>query len=425
KHNNSASNTPDVNDSAGNLNSVQYYSWDGGSPVASPDGGTWQNVFNTEDFTQTISGLTVGTTYYFRYYYASQGITAGPPAPEYTYAFPPVIKIEGANGYSDPIAGELFKWNTYFGALVADSTSITIIASQGPQDGYMAFDGFYLGTNAPAEVLITGQPLPDTICTNESTDLTVQTALGAACQWQIYNGIVWMDISDNDNYKGALTNSLHIVHGDSSMNTFQYRCYVSSACCSEYSFACTVNVFPIVSPAITIGSEPTQACAGDTVTFKATTVNGGTTPIYQWKKNGMPAGINTDVYSGTHLSNGDVINCVLTSTLPCANPNSVTSNSIVVKACVNGFYIPSAFTPNGDGKNDRFAPIIDREVSHYKFTIYNRWGQTVFQTEKVGESWDGTINGVKQPADVFTWLCTYQLKGDNTKIASGTVMLIR
>ena len=62
-------NTPDVNDANGSVNTTSGYNWFKGTPVPSPDGGTWQSVFSVENFTQTITGLTVGATYYFRYYY--------------------------------------------------------------------------------------------------------------------------------------------------------------------------------------------------------------------------------------------------------------------------------------------------------------------------------------------------------------------
>jgi len=47
---------------------------------------------------------------------------------------------------------------------------------------------------------------------------------------------------------------------------------------------------------------------------------------------------------------------------------------------MEGFFIPSAFTPNKDGKNDFYKPLLLGIVSHYEFSIYNRWGELVFKT---------------------------------------------
>jgi hypothetical protein len=104
--------------------------WEGGVPLLSPDGGTWQNTFTSEGVMQTIDGITPGVTYYFRYYYATQGITQFS-----TGTCAPNVTIHGATGYVNPdFSGTLFNWNTYCGVLIADLTSITIVAA-GPQNG--------------------------------------------------------------------------------------------------------------------------------------------------------------------------------------------------------------------------------------------------------------------------------------------------
>ncbi|HEX7904265.1 MAG TPA: T9SS type B sorting domain-containing protein [Chitinophagaceae bacterium] len=109
------------------------------------------------------------------------------------------------------------------------------------------------------------------------------------------------------------------------------------------------------------------------------------------------------------------------------NNNCKGRDSILVnpKQCMTGFYIPSGFTPNSDGKNDKFRPLLSGNIKLYKFTIYNRWGQVVFQTTEISKGWDGTFSGNNQDSNVFIWKCTYQLEGEKTKMEKGTVMLIR
>jgi hypothetical protein len=136
--------TPDANDATGNLNSTSGFNWADGRPVPSCDGGTWQNIFSNETITQTINGLTVGATYYFQYYYCSQGIADNNGWFVFTTPGTPVISVIGASGYKDPTdAGVLFEWNKYSGKLIATATSITITVSAS-KDTYMAYDGFYL-----------------------------------------------------------------------------------------------------------------------------------------------------------------------------------------------------------------------------------------------------------------------------------------
>src|SRR5690606_36131591 len=55
------------------------------------------------------------------------------------------------------------------------------------------------------------------------------------------------------------------------------------------------------------------------------------------------------------------------------------------------FFIPNAFTPNGDGLNDTFYPVI-YGVTEYAFYIFDRWGNVVFQSNQIGEAWNGTIS---------------------------------
>jgi len=106
--------------------------------------------------------------------------------------------------------------------------------------------------------------------------------------------------------------------------------------------------------------------------------------------------------------------------------NCTGKDSIVVqpKQCLTGFYIPSAFTPNADGRNDRFRPMLFGKVVKYSFAIYNRWGQPVFQTTDLQKEWDGKIAGVLQNG-VFAWICSYQFEGEVLKTEKGTVILIR
>ncbi|HLO69868.1 MAG TPA: T9SS type A sorting domain-containing protein, partial [Flavipsychrobacter sp.] len=74
----------------------------------------------------------------------------------------------------------------------------------------------------------------------------------------------------------------------------------------------------------------TQACQNVAVTFTAVITNGGPAPLYQWRRNGSPVGTNSPTYVATTLNNGDIINCILASSAPCATPASVTSNSLTM-----------------------------------------------------------------------------------------------
>ncbi|MEY2639093.1 MAG: hypothetical protein RIR90_575, partial [Bacteroidota bacterium] len=66
-------------------------------------------------------------------------------------------------------------------------------------------------------------------------------------------------------------------------------------------------------------------------------------------------------------------------------------------------WIPSAFTPNKDGKNDVFKPIPVGISSIVQFSIFNRWGQLVFTTRELNKGWDGIYDGIAQPAGTYVY----------------------
>ncbi|MFT4682871.1 MAG: gliding motility-associated-like protein [Flavobacteriales bacterium] len=93
------------------------------------------------------------------------------------------------------------------------------------------------------------------------------------------------------------------------------------------------------------------------------------------------------------------------------------------------YYIPNAFTPNGDGDNDFFFPIVP-SFAGYKFCIYNRWGELLFLTTDVNIGWDGLDrSGKTHPANVYAWELSYDvqvLDGEwITKTHLGSVNLLR
>ena len=88
-------------------------------------------------------------------------------------------------------------------------------------------------------------------------------------------------------------------------------------------------------------------------------------------------------------------------------------------------FVPSAFTPNGDGLNDVFRITNMSFQRLVDFRIFNRWGQQVFQTANREKGWDGTWNGVPQDMGVYTYHIVIGLVDGTTKSYQGTVTLIR
>lgn len=87
--------------------------------------------------------------------------------------------------------------------------------------------------------------------------------------------------------------------------------------------------------------------------------------------------------------------------------------------------MPNAFSPNGDGLNDRLRPIW-RGISRVRyFRVYNRFGQVVFQTTDPQIGWDGTFQGKEQMPGNYVWEAAgYGFRGNLVR-QSGNVVLVR
>ncbi len=126
-----------------------------------------------------------------------------------------------------------------------------------------------------------------------------------------------------------------------------------------------------------------------------------------------PPGILQDevVRGGTDLASVD-------DALPIESPEEIAP-----------FFVPNAFTPNGDGDNDFFKPIVN-SLENYAFSIYSRWGQLIFKTTNLGEGWDGrTPNGDDAGVGVYVWEISHTVntaEGSLQEVQQrGTVNLIR
>jgi gliding motility-associated-like protein len=88
-------------------------------------------------------------------------------------------------------------------------------------------------------------------------------------------------------------------------------------------------------------------------------------------------------------------------------------------------YVPSAFTPNGDGMNDVFK-VVARGVGKFSLIVFNRWGEVVFETEDANSGWDGTYKGEKiTSTDVYVYLVKAQgIHEEEIPARHGSVTLV-
>jgi photosystem II stability/assembly factor-like uncharacterized protein len=210
---------------------------------------------------------------------------------------------------------------------VSPSSTTTYTVTATATNGCTATDKAIINVTAggAASVSIADNPI-GSICSGTSVTYTATPTNGGTptYQWKL-NG---------SNISGA-TNSTYITttiaSGDNitCIMTSSLSCATGSPATSN---TITKTVFPSVPVSINISANPSGGmCTGTSVTFTATPTNGGASPSYQWKKNGSNiSGATTTTYTSSTLSNGDIITCMLTSTVTCASGNPATSNSITM-----------------------------------------------------------------------------------------------
>lgn len=106
--------------------------------------------------------------------------------------------------------------------------------------------------------------------------------------------------------------------------------------------------------------------------------------------------------------------CTLTDTL-----------ELVVKKCPNYLYFPTGFTPNNDGINDNFKPLISGKLREYEITIYNRWGQAVFKSTNPLSGWNGLSSNGRTEIGSYVYMCKYRFLNEPMKFKKGSFILIR
>jgi gliding motility-associated-like protein len=113
-----------------------------------------------------------------------------------------------------------------------------------------------------------------------------------------------------------------------------------------------------------------------------------------------------------------------------ASANGCNSSDTVIvfvsKSPCGDIFVPNAFTPNGDGVNDKFGAVSSSGLypSSSMFRIYNRWGEVIFETKDLNHKWDGKIHGATQATGNYVYFLSFNCNGKTTEM-KGMVMLVR
>ncbi len=207
---------------------------------------------------------------------------------------------------------------------------------------------YNISKNAKPQITIVNANGNNAICGNASVNLTSTSLFsGSAPTYQWYKNNVLIVGATLANYT-IPANSFATGDQFYCIMTSNYPCLLAP---NDTSNVISITVSPTANPSISLNTTSNPACAGAVVTIFAAISNGGTTPIRQWRVNGLPVGGNTTTYTSTTFQNGDVITCELTSSLTCVTNNVVFS--LPINMVVNASVVPtvSISSPNAVGCN--------------------------------------------------------------------------
>jgi gliding motility-associated-like protein len=174
-----------------------------------------------------------------------------------------------------------------------------------------------------------------------------------------------------------------------------------------------IHLSVIDLPQFNLGND-TNLCAGNSIILS---VPQYASANYVWNTNAINNTISVDT-SGLYQ--------VMITIPPCASvADSITINFI---DCDCKVLLPNSFTPNADGIDETFKPIMacDVEPQQYDFKIYNRLGQKVFSTTLFGSAWDGTFNGALQEVGAYVFFVSFINPTTHQKeFYKGDVLLLR
>lgn len=195
----------------------------------------------------------------------------------------------------------------------------------------------------------------------------------------------------------------------------------ANGCSSSTTRTNYITVYP--NPEALFNASPQVLTQTETNTqFNNHSVNGSS---YFWTfGDGDNSNLENPAHHYPEVPGNYTVTLIVTSSNGCVDQASliitIKDNKII--------YVPNAFTPDGDEFNNVFAPVVTAgyDTQNYSFTIFNRWGETLFESHDVNRGWDGTYRGKLVPAGIYTWTIRIKnLDDDRYEVFNGHLNMMR
>lgn len=291
-----------------------------------------------------------------------------------------------------------------------DTTQYYVTVNDGCETPIMV-DSATVNTEAAPIVLFTA----DTVggCVPVPVNFTNTTNVASV-------GTTFWDLGDGT----TSTELVYVNHVYTGVGCFDVSLTVTSlnGCTSTVVVPGMVCSYAVPAASFTANPQPTNLL-NPTVNFTNTSTDGDT---YLWSFGTL--GSSTDPNpSFTFPSDepGEYDVCLFVTTVNgCSQLNC---QKIVINSYLT-VYVPNAFTPNGDGVNEVFIPVLDGyDATDYEFMIFDRWGEQLWTSDTPNEGWDGTYkDGTIVPDGVYVWkLKAKDIGTKEESIYKGHVTILR
>ncbi len=213
------------------------------------------------------------------------------------------------------IPGYSYEWNT---SPVQTSPTATNL----PTGIYYVTVIDMIGCSATDSVIISGPSMPLSVVAT-STDVNCVDANNGTATATVSGGTPGFTYLWDDPLAQTTETAINLTAGT-------YTVIVTDSNQCTATDTTTISEPVTREPEITITIDHNPVCLRTLIQFTSNVVYPGSNPVYQWTKNGVNVGTNDSVYSDSTLNNNDVINCILTSSEPCAIPATKISEGIRV-----------------------------------------------------------------------------------------------
>jgi gliding motility-associated-like protein len=296
-----------------------------------------------------------------------------------------VVATGGVPGYA-------YAWNT----TPVQSTAIASGLGEGfytvvvtDVNGCESTNTVQLSANSLPQIVL---PPPISACVNANFSLLATIPFGGTCTWYFTNGQVVNDcgpVSLSFSEAGCVGVELEVVSLQGCVNSISVDDFICISPNPTAGFIANTLNPTTANPGVQFTNTSQGATAFEWTFGDYSSISYQQNPFHVFT--GF-SDVETNVYLvilNAYSSNGCVDTALLWINI---DPELI-------------FYVPNAFTPDDDQYNQLFKPVFSSGFSakNYSFSIYNRWGELIYETDQIDQGWDGTYQNKRCQDDVYTW----------------------